>query len=91
MSGNIVIDLERCKGCGLCIKVCPRHRIGLAKASNRNGYVPAEASTPGCNGCALCAIVCPETAIRVTRESSITEIHSNRQARKAVGALKENP
>ena len=89
MSGKILIDSERCKGCGLCLSACPRHRIGTAKASNRNGFFPAEALSPGCNGCGLCAVVCPEAAIKVYRESTILEVKPNRPTRKTVGALKE--
>ena len=91
MSGKIVIDSERCKGCGLCLHACPRHRIGKAKASNRNGFFPAETHSPGCNGCSLCAIVCPDAAIKVYRDSTILEVKSTRQARKTMEALKEKP
>jgi len=91
MAGRIVINTERCKGCGLCVSACPRQRIAAAKASNRNGFFPAEASPLDCSGCALCAIVCPDTAIKVYIEPAITEVKSKRPARKAVGVLKEKP
>ncbi len=65
MAGKIVIDTERCKGCGLCVTVCPKGSIAISKESNQNGYYPAEAKNTACTGCAQCAIVCPEGIIEV--------------------------
>jgi 2-oxoglutarate ferredoxin oxidoreductase subunit delta len=65
MAGKIVIDTERCKGCGLCISVCPNNSIVISKDSNRSGYFPAQAKNIDCTGCAKCAIVCPEGVIEV--------------------------
>jgi 2-oxoglutarate ferredoxin oxidoreductase subunit delta len=70
MSGKIVIDTERCKGCGLCITVCPKHGITLAAESNRSGYFPAQVQDGACTGCARCAIVCPEAIIEVYLEEA---------------------
>ncbi len=65
MSGRIVINMERCKGCGLCITVCPKHGITLSAESNQNGYFPAQVQEGVCTGCTRCAIVCPEGIIEV--------------------------
>lgn len=65
MAGKIVINTERCKGCGLCVTVCPKRSIVISQQSNENGYFPAEAQNTGCTGCARCAIVCPEGIIDV--------------------------
>lgn len=71
--GKIKIDRERCKGCLLCIEVCPSHRIAVDNALNKKGYAPVcfeEKCTEGekgCTGCAQCATVCPEVAIEVYR------------------------
>jgi len=72
--GYVVIDQSLCKGCGLCIEVCPKGLISLARALNLKGYYPAEfqgggsENPAGCTGCALCAVVCPEVAFEVYRE-----------------------
>ena len=70
MAGKIVIDMERCKGCGLCITVCPRNCIVISQESNKNGYLPAQATNAGCTGCASCAVVCPEGIIEVYLEEA---------------------
>jgi 2-oxoglutarate ferredoxin oxidoreductase subunit delta len=58
---------ERCKGCLLCVDVCPRQIIRQSARLNRQGYRVAETgeNAATCTGCASCAIMCPDVAIRV--------------------------
>lgn len=63
---KIIIDEERCKGCRLCVEVCPKHLLSMARSTNSFGYQPARvAKDEECTGCALCAQVCPDLAIEV--------------------------
>jgi 2-oxoglutarate ferredoxin oxidoreductase subunit delta len=71
--GRITIDRERCKGCYLCMSVCPNEAIIISQSLNQQGYYPAEAKdnvngSKVCIGCAMCATVCPDIAIEVYRE-----------------------
>ncbi len=68
MAGKIVIDMERCKGCGLCIAVCPKKNIAVSCESNKSGYFPAQAKNVGCTACTQCAVVCPEGIIEILVE-----------------------
>jgi 2-oxoglutarate ferredoxin oxidoreductase subunit delta len=71
MAGKIIIDIQRCKGCGLCVQVCPKNCIVISRHSNKIGYFPAEANNIDCTGCAICAIICPDAAIEVFREDKV--------------------
>ena len=67
--GRIVIDEDRCKGCGLCTTVCPKDLVHMAEHFNEKGYRPAELVDPDeeCTGCTLCALMCPDVSIVVYR------------------------
>ena len=71
--GKIAVDRELCKGCHICIEVCPNNRIEVDESLNNKGYSPARPKEnvsegeKGCVGCAMCATVCPEVAIEVYR------------------------
>jgi 2-oxoglutarate ferredoxin oxidoreductase subunit delta len=60
--------MERCKGCGLCITVCPKSNIVVASDSNKSGYFPAQAQNRECTACTRCAVICPEGIIEVLLE-----------------------
>ncbi|HEC02773.1 MAG TPA: 4Fe-4S dicluster domain-containing protein [Phycisphaerales bacterium] len=70
MAGKIFIDSERCKGCGLCLAVCPKQIIVISKKSNRQGYFPAETDNCECTGCGACALICPDAVIEVYRDQA---------------------
>jgi 2-oxoglutarate ferredoxin oxidoreductase subunit delta len=81
MAGKIIIDTEGCKGCGLCVVVCPKDCIDISEQSNKHGYFPAQANNTDCTGCAMCAIICPDAVIEVQRDSNITSIDSGNKDR----------
>ncbi len=66
MRAAVRIDIETCKGCGLCIPVCPPRVLEFSAEVNSKGYA-YPVLQPGCTGCELCAKVCPDFCIDVFR------------------------
>lgn len=68
LKGAIEVDIEKCKGCEVCIPSCPTDVIALAKEVNGKGYHYAFMEKPDeCTGCTNCAVVCPDGVITVYR------------------------
>jgi len=70
MGGMIEVDFEKCKGCGLCVWVCPKGVLEMSsEKTNANGYAYAVSSDLGnCSGCTKCGVVCSDVCIRVYRD-----------------------
>ena len=69
--GHIEIDIDKCKGCELCLTACKFDVIRLSDSDKANayGYPYLVAATPdNCTGCAACGQMCPDSAITVYRE-----------------------
>jgi 2-oxoglutarate ferredoxin oxidoreductase subunit delta len=67
VKGEIVVDIERCKGCEVCIDACPVQTISMVDAVNGKGYHYMQDINGKCTGCMNCAIVCPDGVITVYR------------------------
>jgi 2-oxoglutarate ferredoxin oxidoreductase subunit delta len=66
--GAIEVDVERCKGCDICVHACPFDVLGMSKAVNTKGYTYSYMLNPdNCTGCTSCGYVCPDGCIRVFR------------------------
>jgi 2-oxoglutarate ferredoxin oxidoreductase subunit delta len=67
MAYHYVIDTDRCKGCGLCVAVCPKKVLEISDKVNTKGYFPAYQARPeDCVFCTTCCIQCPDVAIAIT-------------------------
>ncbi len=68
-SSSYFIDADRCKGCGLCVTVCPKKVLEISGAVNAKGYFPAYQARPeDCVKCTTCCIMCPDVAITICEE-----------------------
>lgn len=67
--GKVTFNSDICKGCELCVSVCPKHIISLDESKlNKKGYHPAHiVNMDECIGCGNCAMMCPDSVIKVER------------------------
>jgi NAD-dependent dihydropyrimidine dehydrogenase PreA subunit len=56
---EVVIDREKCDGCGECISVCPNENFELDDEGK------AVANPEGCDECCSCVESCPQEAIKI--------------------------
>ncbi|MBP2143237.1 2-oxoglutarate ferredoxin oxidoreductase subunit delta [Methanococcus voltae] len=63
---KITINEEYCKGCDICIQVCPKDVYEKSKQLNKKGIYPPKPVNPNeCTHCNLCVLQCPDQAIDV--------------------------
>lgn len=66
---RIVIDVERCKQCMLCVEFCPKRALEISTDTNSKGYHPVQrVDGVECSGCGICQLICPAVAIEVHRD-----------------------
>ncbi|MDR1117639.1 MAG: 4Fe-4S binding protein [Oscillospiraceae bacterium] len=67
--GKVTFNRDKCKGCGLCVGVCPKKIVRLSTEKlNAKGYYPAEITDmEKCIACAFCATMCPDCVITVEK------------------------
>jgi len=66
---EIRIDGRLCKGCQICIQVCPHDVLAKAdKVDNRGFYLPVVVNLEACTVCRMCEMECPDFAISVHEE-----------------------
>jgi 2-oxoglutarate ferredoxin oxidoreductase subunit delta len=59
---EILINSERCKGCGLCVGVCPKKLLSIGEEMNESSYNYV-IQKEGCIGCGNCYEICPEGTV----------------------------
>ncbi|MBI4241361.1 MAG: 4Fe-4S binding protein [Candidatus Rokubacteria bacterium] len=73
--GRVVIHLEECKGCGLCVEACPTDCLDLETPLSGASVHPARYTGEGCTGCGICFYCCPEpgaiTIVRVAAKAAV--------------------
>jgi len=67
---SIEVNQELCKGCGVCVDVCPRNAISM---QNKKAFINQSL----CTSCQVCIKACPMRAIQF--KNGIVKISENTQ------------
>jgi len=63
---RLVVNETWCKGCRICVDLCPNHVLEMTEAPDRwEGTVVRVVKMDACNGCGICEVECPDFAISV--------------------------
>lgn len=69
---ELYVDERYCKGCLICVEVCPTEAIALSRKINAKGYVlPIAKDMTRCTRCKLCELMCPDFAIAIDGDNEI--------------------
>ncbi len=87
-TANFKVDLTKCIGCGICVKVCPGNMVGGNVLLMENGHPKFvneyNFSWKGCWKCEHCLAICPNGAI------SILGINADEVSKKPSKSIKED-
>ncbi len=81
-NGVAVVDRDKCKACGKCVEVCPKHLISLipynaryavACSNTEKGVVATKQCKVSCIGCSLCVRNCPNEAVKVENFNAVID------------------
>lgn len=86
--GEIHIIENRCKGCGFCIRFCPKNVLAEGEHYNEKGYhPPVVKDADACIYCETCMHICPDFAISVAKSKK--EEHAQRDDSRKEDVRKE--
>lgn len=66
---KLYIHEQSCKGCGCCIKECPKGALALSGAINSKGYATVQVDRQLCIRCGICYTVCPDYVFEIREEN----------------------
>ncbi len=71
MPSKIVLNADWCKGCHICVAVCPRQVLEVDEGSYLRGFHPVTVARPeDCTACQQCEFLCPDLAIALVEEDA---------------------
>lgn len=74
---KIKLNQNWCKGCGLCIEICPKNVYDRESNVSPKGFRGIKIKNPeACNQCELCELLCPDLAITIQKDKKDATIKS---------------
>ena len=67
---KLSLKTDKCKGCGLCMRACPKKLLAPSTKINAQGVsYPVMTEEAACVSCACCALNCPDMCITIYKEA----------------------
>lgn len=70
MSKELIINEQRCKSCGFCVKACPKDALSFGSRLNSGGYKYVNVDVEKCIACGMCYTVCPDYVFSIVEKES---------------------
>jgi 2-oxoglutarate ferredoxin oxidoreductase subunit delta len=68
---KVIISPEYCKGCMLCVSVCPIKALRESGRLSDSGADVVEFDPDAvCTACTMCALMCPDAAIEIVEDEN---------------------
>ncbi len=64
---RIVYTAKWCKGCGICVEMCPSDVFASEEGTGK----AIVAAPERCSDCGLCELYCPDYALSLEREAAV--------------------
>ena len=68
---KLKLNISRCKGCYLCMSVCPTKAISISDYVNKKGYAEIQVDQEKCVGCGSCYRMCPDYVFEDYKEGGV--------------------
>jgi len=66
LKAKVILDENHCKGCDICLELCPKGVFGVVNKIGSKGFKSRIVVNPeDCTACGRCELLCPEMAISV--------------------------
>ena len=62
---KLILNVERCKGCYLCISNCKKGAISLSDYTNKKGIKTIQVNQEKCVQCGNCYTMCPDLVLEI--------------------------
>lgn len=85
------VDYNRCKGCDICVEVCPSGTLAMkSNKSYVSGKIIEVINPDNCIGCNNCELSCPDFAIHVASKSEFKFAKLTQESKELAEKIKNN-
>ncbi|MHA2251161.1 MAG: 4Fe-4S dicluster domain-containing protein [Candidatus Kariarchaeaceae archaeon] len=61
----LALDRDRCKGCSICVTICPYTALDMSTKKTHMGYIHPIEINGACIACRECVYACPDFALSI--------------------------